>query len=243
MSASAVSDSNLVVRGGITGKNSSLQVKGDTDLNFIEQGTLKCGGIVVIRKQSYYSDIIAGSDIRFHESSIVMGGRIIAEGSITLGSVGSENSTPSIIAAGTIADRLEHLQELKDSVIEQQDAIIQWLQRYHGSSRSKKVRQMEQQLAETKLLLLRINLIPGTGKYSRVAGPDESSKIEMKGEDYNSEGGIPIENIAIDVVGTIFAGTMIRIGNYAMKLEKTVSKRKFKLHAGGKRILVGPLKR
>jgi hypothetical protein len=243
MSASAVSDGNLVVRGGITGKNSSLQVKGDTDLNFIEQGTLKCGGIVVIRKQSYYSDIIAGSDIRFHESSIVMGGRIIAEGSITLGSVGSENSTPSIIAAGTIADRLEHLQELKDSVIEQQDAIIQWLQRYHGSSRSKKVRQMEQQLAETKLLLLRINLIPGTGKYSRVAGPDESSKIEMKGEDYNSEGGIPIENIAIDVVGTIFAGTMIRIGNYAMKLEKTVSKRKFKLHAGGKRILVGPLKR
>jgi hypothetical protein len=65
----------------------------------------------------------------------------------------------------------------------------------------------------------------------------------MKGEDYNSEGGIPIENITIDVVGTIFAGTMIRIGNYAMKLEKTVSKRKFKLNAGGKRIIVGPLKR
>src|SRR5690606_16138794 len=103
-----------------------------------EQGSLKCGGIVVIRKQSYYSDILTGSDIRFHDSSIVMGGRIIAEGSITLGNVGSENSTPSIIAAGTIADRLEHLQELKNNVIEQQNAIIQWLQRYRGSSRSKK---------------------------------------------------------------------------------------------------------
>ena len=243
MSASATCDGNMVVRGGITGKNSSLQVKGDADINFIEQGLLKCGGIVVIRKQSYYSDILAGSDVRFHDSSIVMGGRVIAEGSITLGNVGSANSTPSLIAAGIIADRLEHLQELKDNVIEQQDAIIQWLQRYRGSSKSKKVRQMEQQLTEAKLLLLRVNLIPGTGKYSRVAGPNDPSNTEMTGEDYNSEGGISLEKITIDVVGTIFAGTMIRIGNYAMKLEKTVSKRSFKLHASGKRILVGPLKR
>ncbi len=172
-----------------------------------------------------------------------MGGRIIAEGSITLGNVGSENSTPSLIAAATIADRLEHLQGLKDNVIEHQNAIVQWLQRYRGSSRSKKIRQMEKQLAEAKLLLLRVNLIPGTGKYSRVAGPDDPYNTEMTGGDYNSEGGISLDKITIDVVGTIFAGTMIRIGNYAMKLEKTVSKRRFKLHASGKRILVGPLKR
>jgi hypothetical protein len=243
MSASAICDGNLVVRGGTTGKNSTLQAKGDADINFIEQGTLKCGGIVVIRKQSYYSDIFAGSDIRCHESSIVMGGKFIAEGNITLGNVGSENSTPSIIAAGTVADRLEHLQQLKTSVLEQQDAIIQWLQRYRGSSKSKKVRQMEQQLAETKLLLLRVNLIPGAGKYSRVAGPDEAPTAQIQNEDYNSEGGIPIENITIDVIGTIFAGTMIRIGNHSMKLDKTVSKRQFKLHANGKRIIVGPIKR
>jgi hypothetical protein len=139
-----------------------------------------------------------------------MGGKFIAEGNITLGNVGSENSTPSIIAAGTVADRLEHLQQLKTSVLEQQDAIIQWLQRYRGSSKSKKVRQMEQQLAETKLLLLRVNLIPGAGKYSRVAGPDEAPTAQIQNEDYNSEGGIPIENITIDVIGTIFAGTMIK---------------------------------
>ena len=246
LSASIVCDGNLVIRGGTTGKNSTLQVKGDADINFIEQGALRCGGITVIRKQSYYSDVIAGSNIRCHDLSIIVGGRIIAEGNITLGSVGAENSTPSLIAAGTVAERLDHLQELKASISQQQDAIIQWIQRYHGSSTSKKIRQMERQLAETKLLLLRVNLIPGTGKYSRVAGPDEETKIELGStevnEDYSSTGGIVIEDIKIDVVGTIYTGTIIRIGNRTMKLDKTVSNRQFKLHANGKRILAVPLK-
>jgi hypothetical protein len=242
VSATARCDGNMVVRGGTTGKNSRLQVKGDADINFIEQGTLQCGGIAVIRKQSYYSEITAGADIRCHDSSILMGGRLIAQGNITLGSVGAENSTPSVIAAGTVFDRLEHLQQLKTSVVEQRDAIIQWLQRYRGSSRSKKVRQMEQQLADTKLLLLRVNLIPGTGRYSRVAGPEDPATVKTDADDYNSEGGIAIEDITIDVMGTIFAGTVIRIGNRSMKLEKTVSNRQFKLHANGRRILAGPLK-
>ena len=246
LSASIICDGNLVIRGGTTGKNSTLQVKGDADINFIEQGSLRCGGLAVVRKQSYYSDVIAGSNIRCHDLSIIVGGRIIAEGNITLGSVGAENSTPSLIAAGTVAERLDHLQELKASISQQQDAIIQWIQRYHGSSTSKKIRLMERQLAETKLLLLRVNLIPGTGKYSRVAGPDAENKIEPgsaeENEDYSSAGGIAIEDIKIDVVGTIFTGTIIRIGNRTMKLDKTVSNRQFKLHANGKRILAVPLK-
>lgn len=247
LSASIICDGNLVIKGGTTGKTSTLQVKGDADINFIEQGSLHCDGMVVIRKQAYYSDIIAGSNIRCHDLSIIMGGRIIAEGNITLGSVGAENSTPSLIAAGTVAERLDHLQELKASISQQQDAIIQWIQRYHGSSTSKKIRQMERQLAETKLLLLRVNLIPGTGKYSRVAGPDEENTTEPgsaeENEDYRNAGGIAIEDIKIDVVGTIFTGTIIRIGNRTMKLDKTVSNRQFKLEANGKRIIAVPLKR
>lgn len=243
MSATIISEGNLVVLGGTTGKNSTLQAKGDVDINFIEQGTLKCDGRAVVRKQTYYSSISSGSDIRCHESSIIMGGQLLAEGNISLGSVGSENCEPSLIAAGVIAERLLLLEQLKSSVVEQQDAIIQWIQRYTGSSRSKKVRQMEQQLADTKLQLLRLNLIPGTGKFSRAAGPDDTSQISTNNEDYSSEGGIAIEDIKIDIHGTIFAGTVIRIGNRTLKLDKTVSNRQMKLHANGKRILAGPLKR
>ncbi len=241
MSATIRCQGNLVVKGGITGKNSTLEAHGDADIHFIEQGSLKCGGIAVIRKQSYYSDINAGGDIRCHQTSKVVGGSLVAEGNITLGDVGSTNCNPSFIGAGVIADRLLHFNTLKRSIVEQQDAIIQWLQRYHGSSTSKKVKGMEKELANTKLLLLRLNMIPGTGIYSKAGGPEEEK--DTANEDYNSDGGIAIEKIKIDVVGTIFAGTKIQIGNCAMTIEKTLSFRQFKLHANKKSILAVALKK
>lgn len=240
MSASVTCEGNLVVKGGITGKNSQLKTGGDADINFIEQGLLRAGGLVVIRKQSYYSDIYAGGNIRCHNSSKIIGGRMIAEGGISLGELGSTESRPSLLAAGIVADRLDHLNELKTAVVQQQDAIIQWLQQYRGNPNSKKIRKMEQKLEETKLLLLRVNLIPGTGIYSRVAGP--AGQEQPSGGDYCSEGGIAIEKITIDVTGTIYSDTEIRIGNCSMKLEKTVSNRRFKLHPNKKRIMSGPLK-
>lgn len=240
MSASVTCQGNLVVKGGITGKNSEIKTSGDADINFIEQGQLLAGGLVVVRKQSYYSDICAGGDIRCHKTSRIIGGRIIAEGCIGLGELGSTDSRPSLLAAGVVADRLDRLSELKSSVLEQQETIIQWLQQYRGNPHSKKIRKMEEKLAETKLLLLRVNLIPGTGIYSRVAGP--ADQVQLSGDDYRSDGGIDIEKITIDVTGTIYADTVIRIGNCSMKLEKTVSNRRFKLHRNKKRIISVPLK-
>ncbi|MFH0785837.1 MAG: FapA family protein [Pseudomonadota bacterium] len=240
MSANIVCLGNLIVKGGVTGKNSLLDAKGDADINFIEQGALKCGGIAVIRKQSYYSDIFSGTDIRCHQASKIIGGQLTAEGNITIGDVGSVNCSPSFIAAGIIAERLLHFNRLKANVIEQQDAIIKWLQLYHGSSNSKKVRGMEKELADTKLLLLRLNMIPGTGIYSK-AGVPEDEKADHS-EDYSSAGGIEIEKIKIDVIGTIFAGTKIQIGNCAMVIEKTVSLRQFKLHPNKKSIIATAIK-
>ena len=241
MSAKISCQGNVVVKGGITGKSSILEANGDADINFIEQGSLKCGGIAVVRKQSYYSNITAGGDICFHQSSIIMGGNIIAEGNIILGNVGSEQSRPALIAAGVIAERLAHFDSLKAKVVEQQEAIIQWLQLYHGSSTSKKVKNMEKELAETKLLLLRVNMIPGTELYSRAGGPENEAL--PPGQAPGGGGGIPIEKIKIDVKGSIFAATRIQIGNCRMTLEKTVSSRTFKLHPNGKRIIVIPNKR
>ena len=241
MSAKITCHGNLVIKGGITGNNSKLEVQGDADINFIEQGTLTSGGLVVIRKQSYYSKITAGADIRCKNSTKIMGGSLIAEGNISLGDVGSENAKPAIIAAGVVAERLLQFNDLKESVVQQQDAIIQWLQRYRGSSKSKKIKKMEQALADTKLTLLRLNLIPGTGIYSRAASLDDGKPLS--GPEYSSEDGIAIHKIKIDVPGTLFAGTRLQIGNCTMILDKTVTNRQLKLHANQKRIIAGPVKR
>ncbi len=240
MSANIACEGNLVISGGITGSNSTLKAAGDTDINFIEQGKLECGGICVIRKQSYYSSISAGSNISCRNSSSIVGGKLVAGGSITIGDAGSENSKPSIFAAGVTAARFDLFSELKESVFQQQNEIIQWLQRYRGSSTSKKVKKMERDLAQTKLQLMRLNMIPGTGIWSKAGTIDGSEKVD--GEDYSDENGIAIETITIDVRGTIFAGAVIHIGNQTMTLEKTVAKRRFKLHPNKKRILAVPLK-
>ncbi|TKB10330.1 DUF342 domain-containing protein [Desulforhopalus sp. IMCC35007] len=241
MSTTITGEANLVISGGITGKNSHIEAAGDCDIHFIEQGTLHCGGLCVIRKQSYYSEIEAASDIRCKPGSKIIGGSLVAGGSITLFDVGADTSNPSVIAAGVVASRLKHFTELKQSIVEQEEEIISWLQRYKGTSNSKKVKQMEQKLADTKLARIRLNLIPGTGIYSRAAGPDDL--IDPDTDDYKAEGGIPIEEITIDVHGAIYRDTEVRIGNRSLKLEKTVTNRQFKLHPTGKRIIATPLKK
>lgn len=240
MSTSIKGLGNIVIKGGITGKKTSIEALGDCDINFIEQGKIKCGGLCVVRKQSYYSTIHSGSHIRCKPGSVVISGSLIGAGNITVGNVGAENSKSALIGAGVVAERLLHYEELKASVVEQQDAIIQWLQRYRGSSTSKKVRKMEQKLAETKALLLRINMIPGTGIYSK-AGENKNDP-KLSGSDYDDRGAINIDKIRIDVVGTVYAGTEIRIGNRSLKLDKTVSGRQFRLHPNRKRIIAKPLR-
>lgn len=241
MSGDITCDANLVISGGIAGKKSKIISTGDCDINFIEQGTLSCGGLCVVRTQSYYSAITADGDIRCKPESKIMGGTLFAGGSITLFDVGADDSVPSHIAAGIVPLRLQQYEELKQSIVDQEEEIVQWLQRYKGSSTSKKIRNMEQELSDTKLKRIRFNLIPGTGLYSRAAGPNET--IEDNSEEYSAEGGIDIDQITIDVFGEVRKDTEFRIGNRKLRLEKTVTNRQFKLHPSGKRIIAVPLKK
>ena len=240
MSARLNCGGNLVVSGGITGKNSVLKVEGDTDISFIEQGSLEAGGIVVIRRQCYYSRITSLGNIRCPPAAILMGGNLTAAGNLTIGEVGGEHSEPARLAAGVVPERLVRLEQLQASIVAEQEAIIGWLQRFRGNPSSRKVRAMERDLAETKLQVQRLNLIPGSGVFSRVTGTDGQPIGD--GEEYQGSGGIDIQAIRIDVHGTILAGTEIRIGNRTMKLDKTVSGRRFRLNPTGRQIIAAPLR-
>ena len=233
MSATVSSQANVVVKGGITGKNSRIESLGDVDIRFIEQGTIESGGIVVVRTQSYYSRITALSDIRCQVGSKVMGGDLIAGRNLTVSDVGSDNCESTLLAAGIDAKRLLLHKELQDSIVRQQNEIIRWLQLYGGSAKSKKVRGMEEEVADAKLKLLQLNLIPETGLYSRCGGDDSSDPDEETGN---------IDKIRIDVHGTIFAGTRIRIGNRSMVVDKTVTNRQFRLQKNLKSIIAAPLR-
>ncbi len=241
MSATLKSGGNIVIKGGITGEKTSIKALGDVDIIFIEQGHIESGGNVVIRKQSYYSDISAKGDIRCQIGTTIVGGEIIAGGQLTVANVGSENGQPALLAAGVDFDRLKLQAELTEDLSRQQDEIIQWLQRHGGNTRPRKIKKMEARADKTKMKLLKLNLIPGTAQYSRV-GALKKMATEENDSDVISTKAISIDKIYIDIHGTIFAGTELKIGNCRMLLQKNICNRRMKLKKNLKQIIATPLK-
>lgn len=241
MSTRIESNANVVIKSGITGKNSSVTADGDVDIYFVEQGKIYSGSNCIIRKQSYYSNIIAGANIRCTPKSVVVGGQVIAAGNLTLGNVGSTNASPALICAGVDGKRLELYNSLKKKLIEQQEGLIQWLQMNKGTAKARKIRNMERAVEETRLQLVRMNMIPRTGIYSRAG--DDVDDHRLKGKDYSDEGGINIAEVYIEIFGIIYAGTQLRIGNRTMTLEHTIANRLFKLNNPLTEIAAFPLRR
>jgi len=241
MSATLSSDANILIKGGITGKKTIIKALGDVDFRFIEQGRINSGGNVIVRKQSYYSDILAKGDIRCKGGTTIIGGDIVAGGHLTVDNVGSLTGEPTLLAAGVDFERLSIQSELSQQLIQQKNDIIQWLQRYSGSAKSKKIRHMEALVDETKLKLLKLNLIPGTGLYSRV-GDSKDEPIEEETKDNDEIKECQIEKIFMDLQGTIFAGTELRIGNCKLLVKNTISKRRVRLDKSLKQIIATPLR-
>jgi uncharacterized protein len=241
MSATLSCKSNVVIKGGITGKNTVIQADGDVDFFFIEHGKITAGGNIVVRKQTYYSDVAAGSNIRYQAGSKLIGGNITAGRNISISSVGSENSTPAHLAAGVDFERLQYYYKLKEERNTQQDILIQWMQRHGASAKSRKVRQMEKAIDEIKMKLLKLNLIPETLKYSRVGALKEKIQHDDEGQSIEKKG-LDISKIHIDIEGTMYAGTELRIGNQNMTLTQTISNRRIKLNKKQKRLIATPLK-
>ncbi len=241
MSATLSCESNIVIKGGITGKKTSIQAGGDVDVLFIEQGMIIAGGNVVIRRQSYYSNVAAGGNIRYQPGSKLVGGQITAGHNISVASVGSDNATPSQLAAGVDYKRLEFHQRLKKQREKLQEELIQWMQRHGTNTKSRKFRKMEKEIDDIKSQLLRLNLIPGTPKYSRITALNDQLENDTDVENMNKHT-IDISKTHIDVQGKIYAGTKLRIGNRELILKQTVSNRRIKLDKKQKRLIAIPLK-
>lgn len=243
MSTQVSSQSNIVIKGGITGNASSVTASGDVDIHFIEQGHIRCNGNCIIRKQCYYSYISSGGSTRCKEHSVIVGGELISEGSISLGDVGGPGADPGFIAAGVVADRLYQSRKLQQQLNEHKESIIQRLKEYTGVARARKFRSFKGQIEEMKLQYLRINMIPGTTIYSR--SPEETDTTQpVQPEIQNDQTGKKsddISSIYIDIHGTVFAGTLLQIGNRTLTVEHTATGQRFKLDDTKSHIIAIPL--
>lgn len=234
---------NIIIKGGIIGNASSVTASGDVDIHFIEQGHISCKGSCIIRKQGYYSHIASGGNIRCRENSVIVGGELIAEGNITLGNAGSCGADPVFIAAGVVAERLYLTRKLEQRLKEHKASIIERLKGHSGIARSKKLQSLKNGIEALQLQCLRINMIPGTRLSSRSPKKPEKSD-SVRGEVQNEPTELKhtdISRISIDVHGTIFAGTLLQIGNHTLTVEQTMTRRRFTLDDTKNHILAMPL--
>ena len=210
---------NLVIKEGIIGDHGEIQVRGDADFNFIEQGRIKCSGRVIIRKQCYYSYILADGDIHCHEESKVMSGMLLSSGSISLGSVGSSNASPATISAGVEPERYLQLLKVRSRLREKEKALQLWLQ-HHGQQATDSHRQtLEEAISSLGKELHDISLPPDSDS----ATPDATISY--------------LRGISIIVHRRIFAGTILQIGNATKTLSQDLESVRFLLNSAGNSII------
>ncbi len=211
-SATVNSQGNLVVKGGVMGENSQLNIRGDVELNFIEKGAVFAGGGITIRKDAYYCNIEAGRDVIVCDSGKIVGGRVVCGGNLRVGGIGSASADPAFIAVGTDATRLNVFEKLHERANEIEEEIEIWVQR-HGTKaeKSQKIIGLDQEIAEIRKKLKKFNLISGSPEES--LGTDEFSECEAD----------------LVVSGEITAGTELRIGNMTMTLKKNLVNQRFRI--------------
>ncbi|HID69759.1 MAG TPA: DUF342 domain-containing protein [Desulfobacterales bacterium] len=190
---------NLVVKGGIIGKQCDINVQGDADFNFMEQGRLRANGKTIIRKQAYYCKIMADGDIHCKENSQIMAAVLMSGANLSVGNVGSPKSPPARLAAGVSPDHYLRYLEMQYQLRSIEQERLTFLQR-HGMNKKTALREsLEESINTLYHEMATLNLIPNSA---------DDSGLEY------------IQKITITVKGTIFSGTELQIGNATTTIHK-----------------------
>jgi len=205
------SDSNVVVQAGMNGDNASIHARGDVDIRFVERGKIEAGGSIILRRNGYYCSLHAGNDVCCEPSSRIAAAQLVAAGSLTVGTVGSDIADPSLLAAAVSPEQLRHFFEFQRTIAAQFEAA-ETLQRQIGQfTESEELDELIEALEESRKQCRALNLI---------VPPDQEPP---------DHGLAHALQCTIVVKGTIFAGSEIRIGNSRMILRMTQSNVCFRL--------------
>jgi len=219
-SASITTKANAIVRSGLIGREGMIKARGDIDIRFIQQSRVEAGGIVLIRKEAYYSIIQADKAIHCGEKSTILGCTLLSGGDISAGKIGSTGAKPSIIAAGVNVQRYWKKSELKKKIDELQDDIIV-LQQRHGS--------LAHDLRKYKKISNELSMLSET--YNNLNLISDANELSLRE---------PLMNYSqskIVISGIVEQGTLIQIGNLFCVLEKQHASVTFKLDERQEKII------
>lgn len=205
------SDGNVLIKGGVVGKLSTINARGDLDLGFIVQGRVQSGCTTILRQHGSYCRLHAGGDIHCNPASRIIAAQIVAHGSITAGTIGSDIATPTMLAAAVAPAQLQRFYELRRAIHNQTEAIDALCRRHGQNAAGDELEEMIETLEENRKLFARLNL---------------SFSPEQEPADRGLSHAL---SCSIMIKGKVFAGTEIRFGNSRMTLPMSVSNVTFRL--------------
>ncbi len=212
-SARVVGHANVVIRGGLTGKDALVEADGDVEVPVIGNGRISCQGSVTIGREAYYAEIRSLRDIICADQAKVVGSELFAGGSITVMDVDTDSSPNSILAAATAPDRYDRYQKLLKNYFSAQAAVDNWLRRFGTSITSDDFDELQEDLHDAEKLLQSYNLVPAAGERDKAGGVRHACRQKIM------------------VNGAVCAGAVIRIGNSEGTLKKRFSEGFFALNA------------
>lgn len=205
------SDGNVLVKGGVVGKYTAIHARGDVDLGFIVQGRVNSGHNIILRQHGSYCRLHADGDVHCNPSTRIIAAQLVAQGSITVGTIGSDIATPTILAAAVAPVQLQRFYELRRAIHDQTEAIDALCRRHGQHADGDEIEELVESLEENRQLFTKLNL----------CFPPEQEP---------SDRGLSHALVcSITIKGKIYAGTEIRLGNSRLTLSMTMTNVCFRL--------------
>jgi len=219
---SIISGGNVLLHGGISGSKGLVEARGDIDCKFIERGKALAGGNAVLRRECYYATIHAGGDILCEPSSRILGSELVAGGRLVTGQAGSATADPPMLAAAVDPEQFRLQQDLLRQLEEREQAWQQLEQRLGHDPHSPGALRLTKEMNRLRHRLADITLFPAALR-------DEGGRLRIP------------RQLGIDIHGSVFAGTLLRIGDVTLTLEADTSHKRFRLDPDGREIVASAL--
>ncbi len=216
--ATITAGGNIIIARGMNGMNKGkLTAGGNIIAKFLENATAEADGYVQT-ESILHSEVRAGTYIEVNgKRGFITGGHVIAAELLTVKTLGSEMGATTVVEVGADPKVKEQYQQLQKDIGE--------IQRVLNSTRSiinsySEKRAKGVQLTNTQLDYLKSVILLDTNKKKELEKNME--KVEALQEKLNNH-----NNAYVDVMGQVYAGTKIIIGDLSMVVPNSCKQCRF----------------
>ncbi|MFA6498062.1 MAG: FapA family protein [Desulfurivibrionaceae bacterium] len=204
--ASVMAGGSLTVMGGVVGEESTLRAKGDITVEFVENGPkLETAGYLRVNDVLLQAQASVGKDvIATQGNGTIIGGKIVAAGSVHVKELGSEAEVITEVCVGLVPSLQVKKQKIDEDLALWSDRLNEVIKNISALEKIKK--ELAGKFPDDKSTLL---------AKCKAFMPKAMEKVNLLTEESNALE-LELEQMVNEVVyvyGRLFPGVMVKIGS------------------------------